>query len=209
VTEVEASKLVAVIVNAYPGTMARFDADQQKQTQAIYRRMLLDLDAKSAAGAVQRLLADSRFMPSVAEIRRAVVEYERGPMRPAGDAWGDVLAAIRKFGSHRTPQFADPMVASAVASMGWYQLCSSESPVADRARFIELYENIHATARREAQMPAAVRRELPVRSGGPYAMPSLIEGVLDQAAKLLPNAGAADQVEAVGCESQPNGQEGR
>jgi hypothetical protein len=63
-----------------------------------------------------------------------------------------VLAAVRKFGVYRQPSFCDPVVARAVQSLGWEEICNSENQAADRARFIELYDRLSRAQRREAQV---------------------------------------------------------
>lgn len=151
-TKLEVAKLVGVLMAAYPSSKAN------PQTSEVYESMLADLDYAKANVAVRRLLGSAKWMPTIAEIREAVLHADRGPIRAGGDAWGDVLEAVHRTGSYRTPTFADPLVASAVVSLGWSEICGSENQVADRARFIELYDRLTTTSRRELQMPADVRR---------------------------------------------------
>ncbi len=149
-TSTEAKKIVAVLIAAFPDTKATLD------TVAVYERMLADLDYPAANAAVERLIATSRYgMPRIAEIREAALTVDQGELRPGGDAWGEVLAAIGKYGYARQPgvdfQFDDPTTGAAVKAMNWRELCSSENPQADRARFIELYDKL-AAARRRTQL---------------------------------------------------------
>lgn len=148
-TEVEVRKLVAVLLGAYPATR------MAPNTATVYERMLRDLDYPAANAAVERLLATSKFMPSVAEIRESVLSLTTGDQRPGGDGWGDVLDAVGRWGVYRIPgrdfQFADPVVAQCVTSLGWEEICNSENQQADRARFIELYER-HAKTTRQKQL---------------------------------------------------------
>lgn len=145
-TKLEVAKLVGVLMASFPnGKVAA-------ETSAIYERMLADLDYPAANAAVERLLATSRFLPTVAEIREAALTLYAGELRPGGDAWGSVLTAIRKYGYVRVPgvdfQFDDPVTADAVRALNWTELCNSENVAADRARFIELYDKLAASARR-------------------------------------------------------------
>jgi len=75
-----------------------------------------------------------------------------------------VLKAISRAGRNRTPgvdfDFRDPLVLEAVRALGWVQLCDSENQVADRARFVELYDALAAKSRRAAiteNLPAVQR----------------------------------------------------
>lgn len=151
-TEAEAQKLVTVLVTAFPNTMVRLTTDQQQQTMSVYRRMLGDLDYACANAAVERLLATSRFMPTVAEIRDVVQSLTVGEQIPGGEAWGHVVKAIAAQGAYRVPGtdfvFRDPVTVQVVGALGWVNLCQSENQPADRARFIELYDKLAARDRR-------------------------------------------------------------
>lgn len=150
-TASEAAKLVAVLLAAFP------NARTTPQTSAAYEDMLSDLDYRAANAAVRRLVASCKFLPTIAEIRSACAELEHGTRRAGGEAWGDVLQAVSRFGYYRTPAFDDPVTARCVAALGWQNICLSENQAADRARFIEMYDQVSTTRRRELAMPASVR----------------------------------------------------
>lgn len=161
-TDAEVRKLVAVLLGAYPS------ARMTESTSGVYERMLRDLDYPAANAAVEKLLATSRFMPTVAEIREAVLSLTAGDAPTGGDAWGQVIASVHRYGRNRRPghdfQFADPVVAHCVKAFGWEEICDSESQTADRARFIEMYEQVQRQARQRQlsdSLPAMKRfREL-------------------------------------------------
>lgn len=157
-TKPEAAKLVAVLLAAYPAARA------SSGTSEVYERMLADLDYPTANAAVERLLATSKFMPSIAEIREACMSLLHGEQIAGGEAWGKVLSAIGRWGVYRVPGvdfvFQDPVVARCVAALGWQNLCNSENQASDRARFIELYDRLAVTTRKELNagaLPAARR----------------------------------------------------
>lgn len=145
-TPLEIRKLVTVMVAAYPTTKAQDD------TVRIYERMLADLEYPVANAAVEQLLATSKWMPTVAEIRDRVMSLTAGEVRAGGEAWGSVLKAIAAMGRNRVPgvdfAFADPVVLEAVRAMGWVNLCDSDNATADRARFVELYDALAVKFRR-------------------------------------------------------------
>jgi hypothetical protein len=147
-TKLEIKKLVAVLVASYPASKIT------DESVGVYERMLADLDYPAANAAVERLLATSKWLPTVAEIRESTLALTVGEIRAGGEAWGDVLRAMRRYGYVRTPgkefdfDFDDPAVAETVKSMNWTELCSSGNVVADRARFIELYDQLAARSRR-------------------------------------------------------------
>jgi hypothetical protein len=113
--------------------------------------MLADLDYAVANAAAERLIATSKWIPTIAEIREACLAITAGPKVPGGEAWGAVMRAIGRFGAYRTPgvefNLEDPIAQRCVLSLGWRELCLSENAIADRARFIELYDQLATTTR--------------------------------------------------------------
>lgn len=138
----ETTEIVMMLVAAFPATKA------DERTVSVYKTMLTDLEFDAAKAAVARLLTTCRFFPTIAEIRESEAAIRLGAVRPGGDAWGDVLEAIRRVGGYNPqPEFADPLVARCVSRFGWETLCWSRDDAADRARFIELYDREARTER--------------------------------------------------------------
>jgi hypothetical protein len=79
-TKHEAAKLVAVLSAAYPRQ------EIEEATLAIYCEMLLDLDHAIAERGVKVLMANSRWFPTIAEIREAVLE-QQSPLPSPAEAW--------------------------------------------------------------------------------------------------------------------------
>jgi len=137
----EVSELVAILVSAFPRPPIT------PQTSQVYESILADLNGEVARKAVARLIATTKWLPTIAEIRAACVETEKGARRAGGEAWGDVGDAVRRFGRYGSPEFSDPITADCVRQMGWLSLCDSTNDTADRARFIELYDELAKRAR--------------------------------------------------------------
>lgn len=168
----EAKRVVAFLLALCPAAKIHAAPDGVG-TVEVYQALLVDLPFQAAMAAVTAVAKTHRFptvLPSVAEIREATLTLTHGARRPGGDAWGDVLRAVRRFGAYRTPSFDDPLVARAVAALSWREICTSENQAADRARFVELYDQLAATARREiltglpagaAPLAAILTRRLP------------------------------------------------
>ena len=108
-------------------------------TAEIYVMCLRDLDYQDAKAAVLDLIANSKWMPSIAEIRQATLALT-DDMPSAADAWGEVNEAFHYPGVWGDPQWSDPIVGKVVAGMGgWKVLCVSENGMADRAHFLKAY----------------------------------------------------------------------
>ena len=117
------------------------------KTVAIYEEMLIDLECEIAKNAVKRILDSSTFLPSIAEIRKAATDLKLGAVRAGGEAWGDVVNAIRFVGAYGVPKFSDPIVAECVECLNWRALCLGENEISDRSQFVKLYDTLAARAR--------------------------------------------------------------
>lgn len=161
----ESAQLVGTVLVSYPSQGSKLNDAQQIAMARVWMEMLGDFTYAQCNAALRLLVQTRQFMPTIAEIRSAVLDLERGPVTAGGDAWGDVLAAMKSKGAHRTPgidfTFPDVTTARCVQRLGWRDLCLSENTVADRARFIELYDKLATETRREKQAPvlAAAREQ--------------------------------------------------
>ena len=144
--ESEAAKLVSILMAAFPAGKGN------DQTAMVYEAELVDLDAELASRAIRRMLRTSKFLPSIAEIRGAAVAEQRGPLTSGLEAWGALGEAIARIGHYQVPTFRDERLAECVRLMGWRYLCKSPNEMADRARFVELYEHLQDRERTEKQI---------------------------------------------------------
>jgi len=145
---------------AYPNTTA------PKATLAVYLEVLADIPIAELHTAVMQCVHEGHaFPPSAGQ----VFERWRTLTTPAelgvSDAWGQVQSEIRRVGSWGKPEFDDPIVARVVATMGWLELCQSETGMADRAHFMKLYGDLLARGQLVSRLTPAAR-QLSVASGG-------------------------------------------
>ena len=128
------------------------------QNVAAYDRFLQDIPAELVSKAVENLILNSKFPPSIAEIREEARKIYAAAahiqQKDAGRAWGEVLAAIGSFGSYRKPKFSDEDTAEAVRRYGWQDLC--KTPVdrtgVARAQFVKIYEECVRTRQERKRM---------------------------------------------------------
>jgi hypothetical protein len=168
----EAAKIVAMLSGAFPG------AAMSEATTRVYEEFLEDIDSQAGAAAVRRLITTSKFLPTIAEIRAMAADITHGPTRSSEEAWGDVVAEIRRVGIYGIPRFEDPLAAYAVERLGWRSLCESSHDSADRARFCELYGR---AAQRQRQDEVA-GHALPARHTG-GALPAPVAHLLRSVGK--------------------------
>lgn len=152
-TDVESQKLFSLLLAAFPMQMRGLSSEQVKQTAAMYRRCLADLDASKASEVVTRICSDSEFFPTIATIRKAYAAATGIKRKTGAEAWGEVLAAVSRFGVYRVPgvdfSFDDENTARCVRALGWKNLCESENATADRARFVDAYDRMSEDTHRD------------------------------------------------------------
>lgn len=149
--ELEIGKLVTTLASLYPSTQIG------KSTIGAYVSMLKDVPLGILQAAVDQISVESRFFPTVAEIRERVLMLQIPDLANGMTAWGDVKKAFARYGFYRTPKFDNPITAEAVDRMGWKELCCSENPEADRAHFARIYDDLVKRSIQDAKLLPASR----------------------------------------------------
>lgn len=153
----EAANLVAWAVANFPALQER----DMRPTAELWARVLSDIPYDVAEAALLQVLTGARYFPSVAEIRQAAVNLMRGQAPAAVDAWGEVQAAIRRYGYYREAEALtsmSPEVAHVVRAIGWQEICASQEPDVVRGQFRRAYEEYVTRRQAEAVMPDEVKR---------------------------------------------------
>jgi len=133
----DAKAVVEQLLAAYPGTATR------EQTASIYTKYLSSLDKEATERVVENLIASSIELPTIAEIRAAVVNAELQLPTPL-EAW---RAASTK-GSDLHPLVRD------VCDLfgGTYNIRSAEQPTIMRAQFLKAYTERRDEVLRDASV---------------------------------------------------------
>jgi hypothetical protein len=184
VTRSECAKLLAYAAAAVP--QARVPA----QTAEVWWDLLGDLPYPVAAQALRRVLAEQRgtWWPAIGDIRAAAQEL-LDPGHPSVEqAWGQVQAAVRRYGYYQ-PDAAlaslDPAVRAVAEALGWEAICLGDPDVL-RGQFARYYTAHTNAADRARRLPAdlrdgALRRDLPGPDGaGPVALGDLLRAAGDR-----------------------------
>lgn len=157
-TDQEFETLALAIKAAYPNSNVLPD----KYAMKTWYRALCDLDYHVAENAVWEHISTSVFPPSIAEIREKCTARLSPMLTEWGEAWEEVLQAIRKYGSYREEEAVaslSRLTAVAVRRMGFQNLCQSDNPVADRAHFQRMYDGMVKEEKRRTQLPEFVSNE--------------------------------------------------
>ena len=144
-------------------------------TTEAYVVALADVDPLSLEAAILHLLSQPlKFMPSAGEIRHASFDLQAGNGGPptAYEAWGIVGTAIKAgagypvTGVYPAPD-VHPLVEKTVNYIGgWRHLAASENYTADRARFIEAYNQVREREVEQVRMLPQVREQMKALADG-------------------------------------------
>ena len=149
------ARIVAEISAAYPNW------NVTEYTIEVYYQDLKDIPDDELMVAAQHCRTENgrRFAPSVGEIRGAVAELRgiSSNIPTAFEAWGEVLEQFKYTGYYNEPKFSHPIIAETVRLMGWKELCVSENQIADRARFVQCFDQLVARAERDEMILPDVR----------------------------------------------------
>lgn len=160
-SRVDVSKVVAVLSAAYPNWAV------SEYTAEVYYEDLKDIPTEELSAAAQHCRTEigRKFAPSVGELRGAVAELRSfsNNVPSSFQAWQEVITQMRdNGGDFGNPVWSHALVERVVRTMGWRELRMSENQVADRARFIQCYEQLQERATREDLLLPEVRGYLEV-----------------------------------------------
>lgn len=123
----------------------------------LWHNLLKDLGSERLMTAATGYILTNKYPPTIADLRGLAAEQAEPNTLEWSDAWGQVKAAIRRFGMYREQEALDSMdetTATAVRRLGWKSLCTSGSAEAtDRAQFRQIFEQVAARKRQANVMP--------------------------------------------------------
>lgn len=152
--ESEALKVVAYLKAMWPRQ------DLPDPTIAGYCEALRALPFDQVMQSARKLVATSKFFPSVAELLAPIADAAVA-MEPAEQAWGVVTRAISSVGRYRTPMFDNPAITAAVDDIGWEVLCNMTDDTVNtaRAHFMRIYGSYRDTELDAAKSAPLLGRE--------------------------------------------------
>lgn len=133
----EIVEVLAVLGAAYPGF------DMSEFTAEVYVKMLSDLEPEELTQAAYYHMMNSRFFPTIAELRQATIEIRRlnGDYPLAIEAWGMVLEEIPRVHSYGSPDLPD-LAMRVVRGLGWREICNTTDLDLMRAHFLKHYDQL-------------------------------------------------------------------
>lgn len=143
-----------------------------EQALALWYKQLQDIPYELAEVTLNKWVAVNKWSPSIADIRQQALEIKQGDVKTWGDAWGEVLNAIHRYGTYEADKAVaslDDITRKCVKRLGFYNLCVSENIAVERANFRQIYEAEINKAKQNAQIPANVKELI-------NKMPLMLEG---------------------------------
>jgi hypothetical protein len=141
----EVQKIVARLRAAFP------DPPMTAETEALYSRLLGDLEYAEVDGAVDDLIVTTMRLPTISRIRRAVIEPILD-IPSTEEAW--VALQSRASDVH-------PLVSRAARLMGGsFNLRTSSDPELTRVRFAKVYDELRRQAVDSALIVTARARRM-------------------------------------------------
>ena len=124
-----------------------------EQAMELWFNQLQDLPYDIATLTLNKWVATNKWSPSIADIREQAAGITHGTPRDWGEAWQEVLKAIRQYGSYQEKEALESMdetTRRVVNRLGFRNICASEEIQVDRANFRMIYEQ---EIQREKQEP--------------------------------------------------------
>lgn len=121
---------------------------------------LSDIPYEVAEAGLNKWVSFNKWSPTIADIREMACDVLHDEFPDWGEAWEEVMHAIRKYGAYRTREAMEslkPLTRKVTERIGFKNLCMSENQMADRASFRMIYEHMSERAKREEQMPKHLR----------------------------------------------------
>ena len=142
-----------------------------EQAIELWYKQLNDIPYEVAEVTLNKWVATNKWSPSIADIREQAIDVTQGGGKDWGEAWQDVLRAIRYYGSYQeleALESLDETTRKVVKRLGFRNLCFSEDISVERANFRMIYEQQAQRDKQDAQLPPRLKALI-------NNMPNLIE----------------------------------
>lgn len=131
-----------------------------EQAMELWFNQLQDLPYDIATLTLNKWVATNKWSPSIADIREQAAGITHGTPRDWGEAWQEVLKAIRQYGSYQEKEALESMdetTRRVVNRLGFRNICASEEIQVDRANFRMIYEQEIQREKQDAQIPPKLK----------------------------------------------------
>ena len=154
----EFAKIASAINTYYP----REKPFPNKEAAQLWYEEFKDLSYEDVALALRRHVNVSKWCPTIAELKEAIVSNVAGE-RDWGESWNECLNAISRYGQYREAEALDsmtPITRLVVKRIGYKELCRSEDITLDRANYRKIYEQVSGNEYERAALPVSLQKQI-------------------------------------------------
>jgi hypothetical protein len=154
-TESEVKSIMLLLNEAYPDSKYTLNDTLIKAwVQILGRYELTTLQA-----ATLKLIAESSFVPKVADIVKQIKSLVSLGQPTAAEAWGIVAQSLREYGYYEQQKGREclpPMIRKVVDEIGYRRLCECDEPEIIRAQFMRMYDQEFEREQQVLMLPQGV-----------------------------------------------------
>lgn len=163
----ETKKILAIIV----ANFQRFEVS--KPVVDLWAYSLSDREYRVCEVAVMRYIQTNKWPPTIADIRASIVDTTMPTGKTSGEAWGDVMRAIKHFGQYEVEAAMnsfDPITRSIVKRLGFVEICNSVKIGVDRGQFMKAYDAEYSKQHEIATMSTNLVKQIELLRGEPLGI---------------------------------------
>lgn len=163
--------IISIINTAYPKFSIETNKDKMKLTIQLWHELLGDMPYQIVQTAVKKLVLESPYPPTIADVRKRVMEVTQPREVDGADAWGQVMNAVKHFGYYRPDEALEGMTdrtKRVVKMIGYQEICMTEQDTLGvvRGQFLKMYEQVSGRERNEALLPQSLKDQINVLTNG-------------------------------------------
>lgn len=163
----EMIRIFAVLTAAYPKFDTFQNPEQLKPIIEIWTEMFQDAEFNIALVAIKKLILESPFPPTIADVRKQVAEITTPKVNQidAGQAWGEVMRAVKNYGFY-DPEGAlksmSPVTQEVVKRISWREICMQEEEKMGvlRGQFLRIYDSMAQRQKQDALLPLTMQAQI-------------------------------------------------
>lgn len=137
-------KEFAIIASAIRTYYPKENILPNKQAVEIWHKQLEDIPYDLASNILSKWVANNKWSPTIADIREQAAKAIYGDVKSWGEAWEEVIYAVRHYGSYQVQEALDSfdnLTRDIISQLGGFlKICQSERIEVERANFRDLYE---------------------------------------------------------------------
>ena len=126
-----------------------------QQAMELWFRELQDIPFQVAEATLRQWVATNKWSPTIADFREGAATIQHGTIKDWGEAWEEVLTAVRKYGLYNQGKALDslePLTRTAAERTGFRNICLSENIAMERANFRMIYESLQMREKTNQQI---------------------------------------------------------